>query len=228
MDINKLNKWADLLLDTGKRNNLINFKDTKMGTVEVVSPNFDNLFLKVGHSTNFEVYDPKLNDDEDEEFVDDTQQENDIKEYRISKEDYISEEWLLKRIAHFFKREKVTSVVREEFNERMDGCETIGIIRKNGFIYLQNKEIPMLRIPQENASVIREIKYIALEELALGMKEILKQNISVEKSGLFRLLVQQLGFSRIGDSNTNRFEDALSLISNDIEINGNMLSLKNK
>lgn len=90
MDINKLNKWADLLLDTGKRNNLINFKDTKMGTVEVVSPNFDDLFSKVGHSTNFEVYDPKLNDDDDEEFVDDTQQENDIKEYRISKEDYIN------------------------------------------------------------------------------------------------------------------------------------------
>ena len=28
----KLQKWADLLLDTGKRNNLINFKDTKLRT----------------------------------------------------------------------------------------------------------------------------------------------------------------------------------------------------
>ena len=35
MDIKKLDKWADLLLDTGKRNNLINFKDTKASTMEV-------------------------------------------------------------------------------------------------------------------------------------------------------------------------------------------------
>ena len=35
MDTKKLDKWADLLLDTGKRNNLINFKDTRASTVEV-------------------------------------------------------------------------------------------------------------------------------------------------------------------------------------------------
>ena len=29
----KLQKWADLLLDTGKRNNLINFKDTKLESI---------------------------------------------------------------------------------------------------------------------------------------------------------------------------------------------------
>ncbi|MBR2870113.1 MAG: DUF4011 domain-containing protein [Clostridia bacterium] len=67
MDIDKLNKWADLLLDTGKRNNLINFKDAKMGTVEIVSPDFDTLFSKAEHSATFEVYDPKLDDEEDDE-----------------------------------------------------------------------------------------------------------------------------------------------------------------
>ncbi len=35
MDAKKLDKWADLLLDTGKRNNLINFKDLRVSTVEV-------------------------------------------------------------------------------------------------------------------------------------------------------------------------------------------------
>ena len=28
--MDKLDKWAELLLDTGKRNNLVNFKDTKL------------------------------------------------------------------------------------------------------------------------------------------------------------------------------------------------------
>ena len=97
MDIDKLNKWADLQLDTGKRNNLINFKDAKMGTVEIVSPDFDTLFSKAEHSATFEVYDPKLDDEEDDEeneVVEETEtpkdeQEDDAREKRISKEDYM-------------------------------------------------------------------------------------------------------------------------------------------
>lgn len=47
MDTKKLDRWASLLLDTGKRNNLVNFKDTKASTVEIISPNPDELFTKV-------------------------------------------------------------------------------------------------------------------------------------------------------------------------------------
>ena len=46
MDTKKLDKWADLLLDTGKRNNLINFKDTRTSTVEVLLPSSDVLLRK--------------------------------------------------------------------------------------------------------------------------------------------------------------------------------------
>ena len=78
MDIDKLNKWADLLLDTGKRNNLINFKDAKMGTVEIVSPDFDTLFSKAEHLATFEVYDPKLDDEEDDEEWEDDEDLTDL------------------------------------------------------------------------------------------------------------------------------------------------------
>ena len=137
----------------------------------------------------------------------------------------LSEEWLLKRIVHFFHREKVTSVVREEFDDRMWGCEQVGIIRKNGFLYLQGKEIPMLRVPMDGKTP-RDIKYIAIEELANGLKELLKRNVTAEKAGLFKLLVEQLGFARMGDAILARLESALKLISKDIETNGEMLSLK--
>ena len=60
MDIKKLDKWADLLLDTGKRNNLINFKDTRASTVEVLLPSSDVLFEKVDGAISFEVFDPKI------------------------------------------------------------------------------------------------------------------------------------------------------------------------
>ncbi|MCQ2287169.1 MAG: DUF4011 domain-containing protein, partial [Bacteroidales bacterium] len=71
MDIKKLDKWAELLLDTGKRNNLINFKDTKASTVEVLLPSAEVLFEKIDGTTSFEVFDPKIieEDDETEETV---------------------------------------------------------------------------------------------------------------------------------------------------------------
>ena len=67
MEIKTLNKWADLLLDTGKRNNLINFKNTKMGAVEIIAPDFSALFSQVENATEFEVYDPKLEEDDEDE-----------------------------------------------------------------------------------------------------------------------------------------------------------------
>ena len=66
MDTKKLDKWADLLLDTGKRNNLINFKDTRASTVEVLLPTADALFEKIDGSTSFEVFDPKIIEEDEE------------------------------------------------------------------------------------------------------------------------------------------------------------------
>ena len=64
MDTKKLDRWASLLLDTGKRNNLVNFKDTKASTVEIILPSPDELFTKVESSASFEVFDPQIADDE--------------------------------------------------------------------------------------------------------------------------------------------------------------------
>ena len=66
MDTKKLDKWADLLLDTGKRNNLINFKDTRASTVEVLLPSSDVLLEKVDGTASFEVFDPKIVEEDDD------------------------------------------------------------------------------------------------------------------------------------------------------------------
>ncbi len=146
----------------------------------------------------------------------------------VEREAPVSEEWLLKRIAFLFGREKVTSVVREEYEYIMLRAAKSGIQRKNGFLYLNNGEIPMLRVPKEDVAVLREVKYIPVEELALGMKEILKQNFAVEKSGLFRLTVKELGFSRMGDTIVECLENALQSIEKEIVTEGEMISLKQK
>ena len=66
-DQKKLDRWADKLLDTGKRNNLISFKDTKASTAEVLYPNCENVFSKCSVGHLFEVFDPKIPDMESDE-----------------------------------------------------------------------------------------------------------------------------------------------------------------
>lgn len=85
MDTLKLDKWANLLLDTGKRNNLINFKDTKSATIEILLPNTEELFQKVDSTASFEVFDPKIiDDDEDEEIVD-----SNNKKEKLNRQEYM-------------------------------------------------------------------------------------------------------------------------------------------
>ena len=93
----------------------------------------------------------------------------------------LSEEWLLKRVAWMFGREKVTSVVQREYETRMYGCDRNGIIRRNGFLYLKDQNGFMLRVPGEYAEK-REIKYISLEELAAGMLVIIEHNVTVREA----------------------------------------------
>ena len=57
MDINKLDKWANLLLDTGKKNNLINFRDTKTSTVDIVSPGADEIIKRNNAHKHFKLVD---------------------------------------------------------------------------------------------------------------------------------------------------------------------------
>ena len=83
----------------------------------------------------------------------------------------------------------------------------------------------MLRVPKEGATP-REIKYIELQELANGLRALLSQNVTAEKNGLFRLLAQQLGFARAGDTAQERMEEALKLLGDEVEADGDILSLK--
>lgn len=138
----------------------------------------------------------------------------------------LSEEWLLKRIVHMYGREKVTSVVAGSFESDMRFCSELGIVRKNGFLYLKDEKIPMLRVPDKQSGIKRSIEDIAIEELANGLREILKQNISVEKDGLYRLIVNSLGFMRITEGVLARLDKALDSLKKEIEIEGSFIKLR--
>ena len=67
MDTKKLERWAQQLLDTGKRNNLISFTDTKASTLEVLLPDAQTLYAHCGGTKKFEIFDPRIKDDENDE-----------------------------------------------------------------------------------------------------------------------------------------------------------------
>lgn len=141
----------------------------------------------------------------------------------LSVEAPLSEEWLLKRTAAFFGREKVTNVVQNAYEKAMAGCERIGIIRRDGFLYL-NQDTPV--IFRAAGSQAREVRYICPEELAAGMMEILRQNVTADKDGLYHALAKQCGLTRAGRAAIQRFDEAFKLLEGQVKIDGEHISAK--
>ena len=135
----------------------------------------------------------------------------------------LSEELLLKRTVWFFDREKVTSVVQRAYEHQMYGCQNYGILRRNGFLYLKDGKPIQFRGPGD---LNRDPKQIAPEELAAGMLEILKQNITADRSGLYRSLAAQCGVTRVGKLLSGYFDTALHMLDSSILIHGEQISLK--
>ena len=60
----KLESWAKKLLDTGLRNNLVNFKENK-GSLEIVSHSGSEMFELLDKGIQLEVFNPKKENDKD-------------------------------------------------------------------------------------------------------------------------------------------------------------------
>lgn len=52
----KLERWSNLLLDLGKGNNLVNYKDKKSSTLEVIAPKINTIFEKLSEKQSYDVY----------------------------------------------------------------------------------------------------------------------------------------------------------------------------
>ena len=76
MDFNhKFDYWKNSLLDLGKRNKLINFKETKRSTITINNPDMYSLWdrivnneEKISFPSNFESFDLEDNDEIDSDF----------------------------------------------------------------------------------------------------------------------------------------------------------------
>ena len=105
----------------------------------------------------------------------------------------------------------------------MYGYQRYGIIRRNGFLYLDNGKEVQFRGPGD---IERDIKQIAPEERAAGMLEILKQNVTADKAGLYRSLAAQCGVARVGKAVNEAMDTALHILEDRIIVDGEQISLK--
>lgn len=135
----------------------------------------------------------------------------------------LSEDLLLKRIIWCFGRERITSAVQRTYEQQMQGCQSYGIIRKNGFLYLDDRNEIQFRGPGD---IEREIQQIAPEELAVGMFEILKQNVTVDKKSLYHSLASQCGVTRVGKTINEAMDTALNVIKDRIVVDGEQISIR--
>lgn len=120
----------------------------------------------------------------------------------------LSEKLLLQRIVWYFQREKVTSVVQKIFDTNMRGCEELGIIRRHGFLYLEDKPI-VFRIPGD---IVRDFNQIAPEEIGEGMLKIIGKNVKVTQDGLYKFIGGLYGKKRIGKYDNEALHDALLML----------------
>ncbi|MDQ0508382.1 hypothetical protein QO008_000837 [Peptoniphilus ivorii] len=107
----------------------------------------------------------------------------------------LSEALLLYRLIEYFDRKRVTGSVWDDYKLKMRGCRKYGIIRKNGFLYLDRDKDIQFRVAGD---IDRSIEYIAPEELAAGMYEILKYHGRMEKKDLYSALATHCGIQRVG------------------------------
>ena len=91
------------------------------------------------------------------------------------------------------------------------------------FLYCCHAERIQFRKPGD---LQREIKQIAPEELASGMMEILKQNVTVDRNSLYRLLAAQCGLSRVGKATNEYMDAALCTLREVVVIDNDQISLK--
>lgn len=64
-------KWCEQLLDTGKRNRLINYKDAKLKTIDILFPEIEDVFETLTEKDSLEFYDVDLYVQEHGEDVED-------------------------------------------------------------------------------------------------------------------------------------------------------------
>ena len=189
---------CDIILPMGQ----FNYKDSKLRTIEILSPDTDLKSLFKAYQ-NYVVRSKSL-----------TNFYKTVYEL-VSIEAPITEELLLKKVVSLFGNEKVTRAVRSKFNVLMRLNRDVYKI-KDYYVVDKDMQIEM-RIPKAGDEP-RDILMISNDELASGMLVIIKNNIGITQEGLFTTISNLLGFTRRGNKITCKLIEVLVQLIEDKKV----------
>ena len=119
----------------------------------------------------------------------------------ILQEEPIHIDYLLKRICFIYGRTKVTTLVRELFEQDIEDME---IYRDGEFLAIHPISSVGLRIPSD-----RDIEYIHKEELKDAIYKVVKKSNGITRVGCFKKVIGLLGYNRMSDRAVEILEEAL-------------------
>lgn len=117
-------------------------------------------------------------------------------------------ELLCQKVAPIFGNEKATSKIRREVDATLNNLGKI-IYRKRDFFYPSKGAEIIVRTPN-----IRNIKHIAIEEIAEAMIKILAHSYGINQEGLFTITRTVYGFGSSGKNIKIALSEAFDLLIN--------------
>lgn len=150
----------------------------------------------------------------------------DVITFIVHNESPIHKEVIYHYLAPLFGNERVTKVIISAVERILQNyCEGRFIV-KGDFLWSISMKTPIFRVP--GVLPPRDIKHIAPEEIAEGMKIIIIRAIGIEKITLFQLVSKELGFERTGEKINSLLDVAFNqlITSREIEVKGNIVAMK--
>jgi len=100
-------KWREKLLDAGKGNRLINYKESQRRTIDILVPDIENVFLKIsnGETLSFFDVDEYIRSKKDSELLN----EDELNDKAISKFDKITKQQIIDELSTKIKNNQVLS-----------------------------------------------------------------------------------------------------------------------
>jgi very-short-patch-repair endonuclease/DNA polymerase III delta prime subunit len=145
----------------------------------------------------------------------------------VDAESPIHIETIYRYIATLYHREKVTIIIKRYVNNAMRMFCTGRFVVKGVFLWSNSLKTPVFRVPAAG-STPRDIKLIAPEEIAEGMKFIVGRAIGIEKTALYKEVARALGFDRTGENITSQLQIAFNILlkGESVEIKGDVVNIK--
>jgi very-short-patch-repair endonuclease len=123
----------------------------------------------------------------------------------IAMESPVSIEWLTKRSCFMFGADKVNAQVRNSVRRCL--LSLTGIYIGSSFVYDGAQSVCNFRSCEKG---VRDLKYVAPEEIAEGIRTVLRFNGNVPRLDVYKLLAKQSGNSRMSQVVISRMDEVLS------------------